>query len=324
MYEANVFAVLIPDDSGGLARDAFRLSHNAGLYHKSSISIFTEPGLESRDPTPALSISEHDDDSNTIDTIKNDNDRLILTLDGRPRDPLRGWQFGTCPQTSDILLGHRGTRGISARHFSINIDENSRVVLRDNSTFGTSVSYDGQAEYEVRRNFTWILSLGPKGTSPLGEIVIHVPGPRKLALKIQFPNHRSGKSEYLSNLQKFFEAGKAALPPVTTLGLDSSTTTAATSQSQTPCQAPIYVNLSLIGRGEFGAVHRVFDVSTGKIYAGKRFYPPFGKSVKGKRKQGHDKWMDGVRNEMAIMKQNPHVSKYFVLGVFLVSATSLP
>lgn len=318
MYGANVFAVLVPNNYNGFARDAFRLAHNAELYHKSSKGILTEPGLSSRDPTPALSTAESDNKDNDDD---NDNDRIILTFDTRLRNRLRGWQFGTCPQTSDILLGHRGTRGISARHLSIILDEDNRVVLRDNSTFGTSVGYNGQAEYEVRRNFKWILSLEPGNIIHLGEIVVHIPGPGKLAFRIQFPNHRQGNSEYLSHLQIFVKACKEVLPPVNALGLDSSTTTLAPSQSQTPCQAPIYVNLSLIGRGEFGAVHRVFDVSTGNIYAGKRFHPPSGKGVKGKRKQGHDKWMEGVRNEMSIMKQNPHVSKCFVLGVSLVYAT---
>ena len=318
MNDANVFAVLIPHDEKGFARDAFRLDHNAGLYHRSSQSILTEPSLLSREPTPAFSISEPGDNDNNHDT-----DRLILTFDGRPKDPLRGWQFGTNPQTSDILLGHRGTPGVSARHFCIGIDKDSRVVLRDTSSFGTSVGYDGQAQYEVRRNFTWILSVEPESSVPLGQIVVYVPGTSKFALKIQFPNHRRREPDYLSNLHDFIKTAKAALPPVTDLGLGSNTTTAAPSQPRTPCQAPIYVNLSLIGQGEFGAVHRVFDVSTGKIYAGKRFHPPSGSGVKGKRKLGHNKWMNGVRNEMNIMKENPHVSKHFALEVSLVSAKSV-
>ena len=315
MYEAKVFAVLIPDDYQGLARDAFRLRPNAGLYHQSSKGIVTEPGLSSREPTPALSVSEHGDNDNN-----HDSDRLILTFDDLPRNPQRGWQFGTDPRTSDVLLGHRGTHGVSARHFLVKIDEDRRVVLRDTSTFGTSVSYDGQAEYEVRQNFTWILSLEPGSTNSLGETVLR---PGKLAFRIHFPNHRLGKSEYLSSLQNFINAGRVDLPTVTALGLDSGTTTAIPSHSRTPGQGPIYVNLSLIGQGEFGAVHRVIDVSTGNIYAGKRFRHPFGNAVKGKRKLDHDKWMNGVRNETSIMKENPHVSNHFALEVSLVSATSV-
>ena len=284
MYEANVFAVLVPSDFDGLARDAFRLGHNAELYHRSSKGIVTEPGLSSRESTPAPSaLKPENDDSD------HDKDRLVLTFHKRPRDLLRGWQFGTSPQTSDILLGHRGTTGISGRHFSLNVDENRRVVLRDNSTYGTSVSYGGQAEDQVRRNFTWILSLEPESAIRLGEITIHILGSSMLAFRIEFPNHRLGKSDYLSNLHTFIETDKAALPPVTALGLDSSMTTAAPSHPRTPCQAPIYVNLSLIGQGEFGGVHRVFDVSTGKIYAGKRFYPSSDKGTKGKRKLGHER-----------------------------------
>jgi hypothetical protein len=56
--------------------------------------------------------------------------------------------------------------------------------------------------------------------------------------------------------------------------MDSQQTTAAPSQPLPPRQrqAPIYLPLEELGHGEFGIVHKVIDVSTETIYAGKYFY----------------------------------------------------
>ncbi len=74
----------------------------------------------------------------------------------------RGYLFGTDPQACDILLGYRGGKGISGRHFCITFDDQGRVVLRDSSIWGTAVSYDVQAKDEVRHHFSWLLAPGGK------------------------------------------------------------------------------------------------------------------------------------------------------------------
>ena len=66
------------------------------------------------------------------------------------------WQFGTRPSTSDVLLGHRGTKGISAKQCNLTIDDDEHCIwLHDyHSTHGTAVGYNGQKDNELRRNHT--------------------------------------------------------------------------------------------------------------------------------------------------------------------------
>jgi serine/threonine protein kinase len=300
MCDQNVFAVLIPCDKKNLARDAFRLEHNADWYRKAAGGIAEEPTIDSREPTPAPQPS--------FNTNYDSADRILLTFDKKPKDPGSGWQFGT-DQFSDVLLGHRGTIGISGRHFTITIDEDFCVWLRDDSRHGTAVGYDGKAKSEVRKQDTWILSFKPWTHRRWNDVTIYVPNANGLAFKIEFPNHEAGQPEYLANLRAFFQESRTAFPPVSRLGLNSNPTTAAPSRPRTPRQRPIYLDDGRIGQGEFGEVRRVIHASTGQIYATKKFYPPPQRlNDSKKRKLDEEKWLEKIRNEIAIMKDNPHVS----------------
>ena len=64
----------------------------------------------------------------------------------------------------------------------------------------------------------------------------------------------------MSNLQTLIEAGKAIFPAISPLGLNSDPTTAAPSQPWTPRYLPIYINLDLIGQGEFGEVKKSYKL----------------------------------------------------------------
>lgn len=302
MYDQNVFAVLIPCDEKNKARTAFGSKQNANRFHKSAGEFAEKPFLNSRQSTPApLSPSEEDHGAT---------DYILLTFDKPPKNPLNGWQFGTNEDSSDVFLGHRGTAGISSRQYNITIDENFCIFLHDfHSSYGTAVGYDRQKHDEVRKKETWLLSYKPGTLNPWKDVMIHSGG---LSIKIEFPNQEAGRPQYIKNLQAFFEQSTIALPPVHALGLDSNLTTAAPSQSQTPSQQPIYLDYGLIGRGTFGEVCKVIKTRNGKCYAAKTFFPPpKGPKRDRKRKRDEEDWLVGVRNEIAIMADNPHVSVLF-------------
>lgn len=135
---------------------------------------------------------------------------------------------------------------------------------------------------------------------------IHAGG---LAFKIEFPNQRPGRREYRENLQAFFEQRQAALPSVDALTFDSFLSTATPSEPRTPRQPAIYLDEKVIGKGEFGEVRRVIKARDGLFYAAKAFYPPFKDSDRGqKRKRGEDGWRYKIRDEIDVMRNNPHVS----------------
>ena len=299
----NVFAVLRPCDQKNLATTAFRLPENASRFHQASGGVAEEPIIDSREPTPALSLFSEEN----VDDEQDTTDRLILTFSQPPKDPLRGWQFGTSKVHSDILLGHHGTKGISARQFHITVSEKGWIYLNDDrSSHGTAVGYDHDKQEEIRRKEKWILAHGPSSRIQWKDITIHA---GRLVFQIEFPNQQAGQEEYRNNLRVFWEKSQAALPSVGALSFGSFLSTATPSRCQSPSQGAIYLNNKRIGSGEFGEVHRVIKARDGLYYAAKTFKCPFeGSGNSRKRKLNETQWMDKIRLEIDIMRKNPHVS----------------
>jgi hypothetical protein len=59
----------------------------------------------------------------------------------------------------NVLMGSTGRHKLSRQHVCITFDEQKRVILRDFSTWGSSVIYNALARKKEQGNFTWILSL---------------------------------------------------------------------------------------------------------------------------------------------------------------------
>lgn len=313
MFDPTVFAILIPCDQKSLARNAFALKANTKFYRRASHAISEEPTITSRESTPTLDLPYE----GSYDCF----DHILLSFKDKPKDPHEGWQFGTNPLSSDILLGYRGSRGISGRHFRITITEQFSIELYDTSRLGTAVSYDNLGKHEVRKNEKWLLSYEPGKQRRWREIIIYVPDQTGLAFKVEFPNHQSTHPEYLANLHAFCEESKTELPSFNILGLDSAPTTVAPSRSQTPRQRPIYLDNGLIGKGSFGEVRRVIKADDGQLFAAKKFNTRCLDTANRKRKRDQEQTarrslraeelkdsLAAIRNEVAIMKVNPHVS----------------
>ncbi|KAK3174021.1 hypothetical protein OEA41_001265 [Lepraria neglecta] len=300
MLDPKLFAVLTAYDKSNLAREAFGLSENVYCYCKTTEGIAHEAIIDSREPTPAP--------QSPPNANYESGDRILLRLDDPLKDPKTGWQFGTNPRVCDVLLGHRGTGGISSRQFYITITEQFRVELHDESRYGTVISHNGQAKDTVLKNDKRLLSFEPGAHQQWKEIIVYVPDDKGLAFKIEFPKHSEGGHEYWKNLRAFVEECRTALPTVSGLGLDSNPPTAPISrQPRTPQRLPVYYDGGEIGRGEFGLVRKLIDLRGEKIYAVKEFNPkaptrPSGK----KRKLDEIGWLEGVRNEVDNMKNHPH------------------
>jgi len=301
MEDPNLIATLIPADKEKLTENAFCLENNEKRYLPPTRGIAEGPSISSREPTPAQ--EEPIDDYCKYDSTH----RLQLTFDKAPKDASKGYSFGTNSKSCDVVLGSRGARGISGLHFCITFDVTfngeKHLILRDSSTNGMAVSYSGQAREEVRHHFTWILDL--KKEEEKWDVEVHIRG---LRFKVELASHKTCQAEYDKEVDEFLKDSRTALPPLDVLGIDSHTTTAQPSQPLTPRQLHIYIRERKLGSGSFGGVDKVIDVSTGALYARKEFYEPQWRNGKERKREQKEDWLKGIRREIRIMRENPHVS----------------
>ncbi|KAI9781671.1 MAG: hypothetical protein M1816_002228 [Peltula sp. TS41687] len=316
MYDHNVFTVVTAYDKKNKASSAFKLQENSKWFCEAIGGVAEEPIIDSREATPAEDPQPDDEEASTVD-------RLVVTFDKLLENLQNGVQLGTNPSSSHILLGHRGTKGTSAKQCNITVDDDLCIWLHDfHSAHGTAVGHDGQNQKGVRKRETWILAYQPGTRNPFKEITIHSGG---LAVNIEFPNHTTAHSQYVENLRAFVkkckdaaEKRKEEVPAVDGLGLDSEPTTQAPSEAQTDDERVIYYHEKDIGSGTFGEVHRVIRVRDGKVLAAKTFKPPANK-----RKLGEvdPAWLTGIRREFTLMKETPHPN---VMEVFEFRETPEP
>lgn len=308
MYDHNIFAVLTAYDQKNKASSAFKLQENSKWFREANGGVAVEPTIDSREATPAAEPQPDDEEPRAVD-------RLVVTFDEPLENLQNGVQLGTNPSSSHILLGHRGTKGISAKQCNITVDDDLCIWLHDYlSTHGTAVGYKGQNQKDVRKKDTWILAYAPGTRNRSGETTIHS---GSLAVNIEFPNHTTAHPRYIENLRAFVKKCKEAakkskeeVPAVDGLGLDSEPTTQAPSEAQTVDNRLIYYHDEVVGTGTFGEVHRVIRARDGKIFAAKTFKPPANKR---KLDEVDPAWLTGIRREFTLMKENPHVSALYVV-----------
>lgn len=99
MEDPNLIATLIPTDKEKLTDNAFCIDHNKNRYLSPTQEIAEGRTISSREAIPAEEML--DDDHCKYDFTH----RLQLTFAEKPKDPTKGYSFGTSPRDCDILLG---------------------------------------------------------------------------------------------------------------------------------------------------------------------------------------------------------------------------
>ncbi|KAK0840220.1 hypothetical protein LTR03_010733 [Friedmanniomyces endolithicus] len=311
MYGPDVFAVVTAHDHKNKASSALELEHNSRWFCKATGGVALEPTMDSRETTPAGD-SQSDDDRE--EEVASNVNRLVVSFSKllALENLENGLQLGTNPILSHILLGHRGTKGISGRQCNITVDETLNIWLHDyHSTHGTAVGQNGLNQKEVRRKETWLLAYPPGAPDGFEETTIHC---SNLAVKFEFPNHRAGTSHHVENLRAFVmkcqgaaKRSKADSPGVEAIGLDSEPSTQEPSEAPTPRDRLVYYAVKTIGVGTFGKVLKVIKARDGKALAAKMFNPPPNSKKRRRNDPDPDSLMK-IRREFAIMRDNPHAS----------------
>ncbi|TKA28280.1 hypothetical protein B0A54_17131 [Friedmanniomyces endolithicus] len=236
-------------------------------------------GRHSRESTAPLSDVEDEVEKETVG-----GKGLQLTFTHGPKAG-HGFKIGTDPNNCDIVIPL--LKGISRCHCSLTFDEERRLILRDCSSNGTVVTYDGKGG-QKRRHFTWILS-GHEVPNDARSVVIRLHTALQLQIVVAKPTFPHVYSE---NVDEFLQE-TAVTPdlPFGALGIQSVASTAAPSGTHTPMHDPILLEQETLGRGAYGVVTRVWDVSTGREYASKRF-----------TNLDKSDW----EKEASLMRQSPH------------------
>jgi serine/threonine protein kinase len=81
------------------------------------------------------------------------------------------------------------------------------------------------------------------------------------------------------------------------------------SEPLTPRVYLVYISEQLLGKGSFGTVDKVINMSNSSINAHKTFLEPhWGRQNKRQIRQKKEEWLEGIHKEIHIMRNHPHVS----------------
>lgn len=244
--EDDVIAYLYPYGNGQIAKDSERVIKDQPRHLpprvKSADTKLGRHDRESTDPPEDLSDSPFD------------------------RLPCLEIKFSDIPQTNRGLIFGSGENcdvplrkdHVSRIHFSLTFDDLNRPLIKDlNSLLGTQVTYNGDGR-GMRRDFQWIVG-GHKTPDEMGSIVIELW--RLLSFQIVIVPHQITSPEYIDKVRRFQQGTMTAEDAINALGLNVPLTRPL-SGVHTPGVGEIRLETRL-GEGSFGAVHHLWDVSTG-------------------------------------------------------------
>ena len=91
-------------------------------------------------------------------------------------------------------------------------DGKRRLILRDSSRNGTTVSYGNEAQ--KRTDFSSILDIYKDSGDEPRDVVVQV---RELRFMIEFPNHEKCQNKSNDNVDSFLRKGRANVPALNAL-----------------------------------------------------------------------------------------------------------
>lgn len=139
--------------------------------------------------------------------------RIALYLNQPPKDITKGFVFGSDPRSCDVLLATTKETGISANHFSVNVDWVSRDPMI------TCLSGNAFQFKIIDMKQTTTLSKSKwEGLRSGSTMKILVTGNLRVALVN--PTRRDLQAAYDHNLQNYFLEYRNAVPELANISLD--------------------------------------------------------------------------------------------------------
>lgn len=286
MADTDLIACLYPfEDDSGNAKYAIELKANKSRYIPPQYST-PKVRLGRRDRAPTEEPEQPKGDR--LDYCP----RLELRFSRGPRTD-HGFVFGW-DSKCDVVLPWM--QGISFHHFALKFDDHYRPIVKDlGSLGGTEITYDKGGKGK-RSDFVWIVG-GHKVPNERKKIVITVNN--YLRFQIVVSHHDITSQLYIDSVHRFRQGTANAENLLGRLDLGSRPPTERASGAQTPGSGPIFLRKTL-GKGAFGVVTHIWNVSTAEEYA---FKEPSAEAVR-ERRVDVNSW----RKEARIMGRLSHVS----------------
>ncbi|KAI9750322.1 MAG: hypothetical protein M4579_006517 [Chaenotheca gracillima] len=247
--------ILIFKAVNDLASGALDLPHNQGRLVPLSSLRSARSRINSGAPSADGSLI----DVANPEKIDPDRRTLQLTFDLPPKDPSRGFVFGTDPDICDVLLGRSGSY-VSGRHFHIDFDKQHKFVLRNESSQGTVI--EAIEGYPVRLMQKATYTLPPESES----IKLSLPDNQQFSMRCGSPSRRESRA-YKSALQRYLEAHEDGFPAVASLSVKQKDPTLVSGQE---IDIARFEEVKELGHGGFGTVRLYKDRSGSHTLAAKQ------------------------------------------------------
>ena len=190
---------------------------------------------------------------------------LLLKLNLAPMVPASGFVFGRDQRSCDICLEEnpdpKAKYGISARHFRINFNFKSGILLLYNeSSVGTGFSApSANKDYTfLRKKDCHSLIRGEQSKIFVGRLVY----------ELSFPDLSKHQDEYSRNVQLYLQKHALDLTAIGALGIRSLSSTPYIAHRKG--RYSDYILHNKIGAGAFGKVYKASNDS-GNVFAAKEF-----------------------------------------------------
>jgi serine/threonine protein kinase len=228
------------------------------------------PQEESAQPSgPGDEGSTSDDEANSLSHLLGPGLQLTFS---QPPKASQGFVFGNDAAKCDIFVPIVGN--VSRHHFYIAFDAQRRLIVRDSSSAGLIVTYNGDGG-ERRRRFKWVIG-GDEVSDRIENIVIEISKALKFQIVVSRPTSTDAFAARVDHFCR--ENAQNSEVPLGALGLQSAVRTVTVTRApsagkcegaSTPNKRSILLCQRRLGKGSFSVVDLVWDVSTGLKYASK-------------------------------------------------------
>lgn len=227
------------------ANEAFELEHNKDLITKSGEpEELGEDCRSKRQPTPDFPTPCRTE--------------MVLRTNDKPKDPSRGWCFGSDAEECDGLLDESNRRGVSGVHFEVNLNwKTFAVVISNKSNNPLTIKLPNQDLDPFGRD--------EKRALP-DEPCLVLLGVGLLQFMLQVPE-RKDRAAYEVNLRAYGEMAQMEMPSISRLNFRKrvNPTPVVAVNRYIPERIPL-------GKGSHGKVYAALDGYSGDKVALKYFH----------------------------------------------------